>query len=180
MLVTHHATRPLGARDTIDGMSVKERVIEVLRRTGWSQRELARQAGLAGSHISLILTSLGDNVRVDTLRAIAKAAKVSESWMITGDGTPDGDDVPSSDEQTDSSEGFDVACFAALANWRELLASAKLLRPSIPDWVWLALGAAHPLIAGPASPGMLAELADVLHRFGSPPGGRKLSRSKKD
>ena len=180
MLVIAGATMPLVAGDTVALVSVKERVQEVLRRTGWSQRELARQAGLAGSHVSLILTNLGDNVRVDTLRAIAKAARVSESWMITGSGTPDGGDALAADEQTSSLEGFDVACFAALPNWRELLASARLLRPQLPDWVWVALGAAHPLIAGPASPGMLAELADVLHRFGSPPQGRRLSRPKKD
>lgn len=180
MLVGPAATMPLVTREMMQAVSVKERVQEVLRRTGWSQRELARQSGLAGSHISLILNSLGDNVRVDTLRAIARAAKVSESWMITGAGTPDGDDVAAPEEHTTSLEGFDVACFAALPNWRELLASAKLLRPQMPEWVWLALGAAHPLIAGQASPGMLAELADVLHRFGSPPNGRKLSRPKKD
>ena len=178
MLVTAGATTPLVARVTVDPVSVKERVQEVLRRTGWSQRELARQSGLAGSHVSLILTNLGENVRVDTLRAIAQAARVSESWMITGAGDPD--DAVFAEETTASSEGFDVACFSALPNWRELLASARLLRPQLPDWVWLSLGAAHPLIAGPASPGMLAELADVLHRFGSPPQGRTLSRPKKD
>ena len=180
MLVTPDATMRLGARDTIAPVSVKDRVHEVLRRTGWSQRELARQSGLAGSHISLILNSLGENVRVDTLRAIAAAAKVSEAWMITGAGTPDGPDAPAADGHSTSPEGFDVACFAALPNWRELLASARLLRPQLPDGVWLSLGTAHPLIAGPASPGMLAELADVLHRFGSPPQGRRLSRTTKE
>lgn len=92
-------TNGLVACDTSEHVeNLRDRVRLVLERTGWSQRELARQAGLAGSHISLIMTRLGENVRPETLRAIAAAAKVSEAWLITGRGSPD-----------DAPEGGDVA-----------------------------------------------------------------------
>lgn len=52
------------------------------------QRELARMAKLAPSHIGTILTRLRKNpdadIEGDTLSAIAEAAEVNETWLASG------------------------------------------------------------------------------------------------
>ena len=168
------ATIVLGGDDTVDHMdTVRDRVGWILTRTGWSQRELAKRAGLAPSHISLIMTRLGDDVRPSTIKAIAAAASVSEAWLLTGTGDPEV--VPHVEEASGPApEEYDwrsVPTFERLPNWPQLLAAAQGLRPQHPAYVWQQLGQIRPLLTSRPTPGMVADLADVVLRHGEPPAG---------
>lgn len=167
-------TIPLVDGATVGHMdTVRDRVGWILTRTGWSQRELAKRAGLAPSHISLIMTRLGDDVRPSTVRAIAAAANVSETWLLAGTGDPEV--VPHIEEASGPApEEYDwrsVPAFERLPNWPQLLAAAQGLRPQHPAYVWQQLGQIRPLLTSRPTPGMVADLADVVLRHGEPPAG---------
>lgn len=70
--------------------TLQDRIRWILKRRSLSQRGLAARAGLAPSHISLILTGhIEGNVRADTLAAIARGGAVSLEWLSTGTGDPE-------------------------------------------------------------------------------------------
>jgi transcriptional regulator with XRE-family HTH domain len=69
--------------------TVAARVRSVLDRTGWSQRELSRRAGLASATIGWILGHPDRTTELDTIEKIARAAGVSSAWLATGRGSPD-------------------------------------------------------------------------------------------
>lgn len=168
------AAIPLAGGDILWRMeTVAQRVRWVLQRTGWSQRELARRAGLSGSHISLIVTRLGEDVRPQTLKAIAVAAGVSEHWLLTGDGEPQPvvHIEPSTGPASDEVDWRAVPSFDRLPNWPQLMDGARGMRPNHPDYVWQHLGQSRPLLTARPTPGMVAELADVLLKYGEPPAG---------
>lgn len=169
-----YAANPLANDATVDHMdTVRDRVGWILKRTGWSQRELAKRASLAPSHISLIMTRLGEDVRPTTIKAIASAANVSEAWLLTGVGDPE---IPPHVEEASgpAPEEYDwrsVPAFERLPNWPQLLAAAQGLRPQHPAYVWQQLGLIRPLLTSRPTPGMVADLADVVLRHGEPPAG---------
>ncbi len=70
------------------GMSnMPSRILLILSTRGWSQRELARRAGLKSeSHIGLLLSEKAADVRLSTLLAIAQGAEVPFAWLATGEG----------------------------------------------------------------------------------------------
>lgn len=81
-------------RDTQVVTTLAERLALVLERTGWSQRELSRRAGLTEVHVGQVLRrakAKGADAAVEssTLEAIAKAADVSYEWLATGTGAPE-------------------------------------------------------------------------------------------
>jgi len=72
-------------------VGIPERLELIVKELGISERELARRAGLADSHIGLLRARLRSDpgaVTVSTLEAIAKAANVSVAWLIVGEGDP--------------------------------------------------------------------------------------------
>lgn len=74
--------------------TLADRIEEILRLRGITQRELARRAGLATEqHINTILRRLRANPDADiereTLAAIARGGGVSFIWLATGKGRPD-------------------------------------------------------------------------------------------
>ena len=177
MLGTDGVTNLLGACGTLGTVSVRDRVLEVLQRTGWSQRELSRRAGLAGSHVSTILTSLGDNVRTDTLRAIARAAGVSEAWMVTGEGVPDIGAASTPDDHAHppapAADGYQDPRFNALPNWSTLLAAAQRKAPDVPAWAWAALAEARPMLTTAPTVGMIVDLGRFVVDHMPPPPARR-------
>lgn len=67
--------------------TIADRIRLTLAATGWSQRELARRAGLKSeSNIQQIIKTEG--MHVWTLIAVADAANVSLTWLLTGRGRP--------------------------------------------------------------------------------------------
>lgn len=92
------ASRPGYAR--VVQTSLEKRIELVLAKTGWSQRELSRRAGLGETHVGLILRAAKKNpthsVELKTLQGIAAAAGVSLAWLSSGQGSPELDgDTPS-------------------------------------------------------------------------------------
>ena len=80
------------ASGNLDSMELKTRLERLLwlveHRAGGNQRELARKAELASSHIGTMLTRLRRNPDADieggTVTKIALATGVHEAWIISG------------------------------------------------------------------------------------------------
>jgi len=71
--------------------SVAERLELILKQKNMSARELGRRAGLTSSSLSNTITALKRDpgaVTLRTLMAIAEAANVSLTWLVTGDEGP--------------------------------------------------------------------------------------------
>lgn len=66
--------------------SVAARIEHAQRARGWSQREVARRAGVNVSHVGNVLRRcrVGSGTSVESLRVIARALGVSEAWLIGG------------------------------------------------------------------------------------------------
>ena len=61
----------------------RERLLEVIARSGQSRSAFAQRAGIDRSTLSQILSPSGDRLpRVETLSAIATTAQVSGDWLI--------------------------------------------------------------------------------------------------
>jgi transcriptional regulator with XRE-family HTH domain len=74
--------------------SVGDRLRSVRLLAGISARELGRLAHLQQSHASLIESGVVANVRVDTLRELARVLGCSLDWLVNGEGaTPTAEDV---------------------------------------------------------------------------------------
>lgn len=59
--------------------------------------------------------------------------------------------------------------FVDLPNWPALRAAAEELRPARAAWVWDRLSTARVWLDGPVTPGLVADLADVVARHQEPP-----------
>lgn len=97
--------------------TVADRVRVVLQRSGWSQRELSRRAGLSEASIQWILKHPDRPTASDTLKAIADAAGVSAAWLLTGKGTSDSLD-PTEPSTTDAVLGH-VPIYANAQGWAD-------------------------------------------------------------
>lgn len=164
------ATNGLSARGTLDVVdSVRERVKLVLERTGWSQRELARRAELPSkSHVSLILTKLGENVRPETLRAIAKAANVSEAWLLTGSGSPDLQDGPHVEREPQPAYSESEAPYLFnTAGWDQVVRAAMDLEGAdrVPTPFFEMAGYVNEVMTGPPTPDGILTVAKTVMRF---------------
>ena len=75
--------------------TVGARIESILERQGISARELSRRAGLGETQVGMVIARYRKNpnaeVTLVTLQAIARAANVSPAWLLTGDGSPDGE-----------------------------------------------------------------------------------------
>jgi transcriptional regulator with XRE-family HTH domain len=95
----------------------------ILEQRGVSQRALAIKAGLAPSHVSLILNHLGDRVAMETIRKLAEAASVSVDWLASGEGA--------ADAGADATEPHNEN----LPGWRENEPEARK-RSGLPAWTF--------------------------------------------
>lgn len=68
-----------------------QRLTDVRKRRGWSQRELARTSGVSLSLIRKIEQGERDNMRLETLRRLAMALKVPTSSFVRRPETEDAD-----------------------------------------------------------------------------------------
>lgn len=105
--------------DSMDG--IRSRIDEVVKRSGLSDREFGRRAGLASeTHIGLIVSGKTKDVQVRTLELIAAFAGVSVEYLRTG--RADRAPMPELDEHGDPA--FRTAGMAFL-ELREFSADAK-------------------------------------------------------
>lgn len=106
---------------------IRERLKAVLKRTGWSARRLAREAGLPSeSHVSLIIRgTIGKGISVETVERIARAAAVDFRWLATGEGDPDAGEF---------SQNLRTAVDSQPGRWeKHLIQQAVLLRRMISE-----------------------------------------------
>lgn len=159
-------------------------------RLGVSGREVARRAGMHESQYGVTLKRLRDNpdgeVSVPVMKSLARALNVSESWLITGRGSPDDrDDAAQAPppEDVDIAGRRPVSSGAArshrpllenLPDWPELLAGARQIAADrgreIPDWAWTTLGKSGGLLTGPLTAAAVFDLAKTYadHGIGKP------------
>jgi transcriptional regulator with XRE-family HTH domain len=122
------------------------------------------------------------------LKGLARAAGVSLDQMSRYiDGEIDLDTLLHTSKSAEASQPAAPAQAIPLranAGYDEMEAQARLLRPSMPRWVWVAIGssvpsgqAEHPLV-----PGLLVELADVYLKYqvGAPVPGAPASPHTSD
>jgi transcriptional regulator with XRE-family HTH domain len=75
--------------------TLPERIEQVRLLRGWSQRKLAEAAGFkTTSQLGNTMRRLHKNpdaIELKTIKAIARGANVSETWLLTGDGAIEGE-----------------------------------------------------------------------------------------
>lgn len=162
-LIENSATHPVASWIVPAGL--RERIELLVARAGGSQRELSRRSGLTEVHVGQILRRLkadpDASIESTTLRAIAQGAGVSESWLLTGRGSPDDADAPELAASTRHPQIRDTPNI--LAN----VAMAKRIKPDWPEEVWEDLLDSYP--RGPVEeevlPGMLVALGELDMMF---------------
>lgn len=146
--------------------TIGDRIAWICAYRGITESELARRAGLTRNHLSSTIRSARDgdpkDLQSGNAAKVAKAGGVSLEWLITGDGSP----VAANQDLPDD---FAPPRFDALRNWKELLASAKLMKPHIPAWAWDAVARGNPALTATPTPAMIAGLAQVFFENLPPP-----------
>lgn len=124
-------------------MAFTERFLWIFEHRGTNKSRLAHESGLSRSHIRDILEAekRGEMVspRLETLQAIAQAAKVSLAWLATGDGSPDDHQTPHSPPVREDTNQKEYKNFGALPGWAEAEAEARRLYGNVlPALAWEA------------------------------------------
>lgn len=122
---------PISAVGYSRGMSseIADRIRQVLKKRGLSERELAKRAGFnTTSQLNNTLKRLdkGSTIEVSTLDAIAKGAEVSLVWLQTGEEEPD-----------------DGTLWRRIPGWKETVAELNKRAPTIPLEIIERLGNTH-------------------------------------
>lgn len=148
---------------------VGDRIQWILDNRGFSARSLSVAAGLSHSSVGFILRNFRSKpdagVEVDTLKAIAGAAKVSERWLLLGEGSPLGEDLlPPSTAPNDA-----PPLVSSIPGWPESRRIAKGLRADLPDAALdKAEASARLLTTAHATPELVIQLAELALRFAGP------------
>lgn len=142
---------------------VSERIRHLMELRGWSARQLSIRAGLTESHVTLLLRRGASKAEAATLGKIAAAGDVALEWLLSGDGAM-AEAAPAPRVESSGDPKFED-----IPGYAESLPVAKRLRPEHPEYIWQTLSAAGPLLTGPITPAMLADLADVLLKYTVPP-----------
>lgn len=131
----------------------------------WNQKALARAMELPSpAHMGMVVRGDVEDPRGSFLSALVRVTGVNGTWLLTGEGSP----LP--EPHAPAVDLSDKPLWRNLPNWRELSASAMVMEPTMPPWVWDRIGAGAPLLSAPPTPAMLAELAKfVLHHEPPPP-----------
>ena len=148
---------------------VSDRIRQILRDRGWSERELARRAGFATpSQLNGILRNLDRDdgaVERSTLQRVARGAEVSERWLLLGEGGPADDDAargPSSSESVRPHLGHALG-------FEDALAEAKRRAPAIRPHAWEAVaGSSQYILRGIVTPEDILKLARVAEELADP------------
>ena len=139
---------------------VSERIQWIVEHRGISARRLALDAGLSHSALSFTLREGGD-VKVETAKAIARAAGVSERWLVLGEGAPD-DATPSPSHAPDDAPPLQQA----IPGWEDAVRVARQLDPDLPDVaIERAARSARLLTRAHATPGLVVELARLAMKY---------------
>lgn len=163
--------------------TIADRIRTILAHYGWSQRELARRASIAETHVGLMLRKFASdpnaNVEKKTLRALAQAAGVSSAWLEEGEGSPawgESVDPPAPPEDPQRSPDVPLhdqapTTMAHLPGYGSLERAARKLAPDLDEWVWQYLRTSNPLLDSryPITPASLETLARAISKHATPP-----------
>lgn len=143
--------------------TVGDRVRQILELRNVSARELSRRAGLGETQVALLVKRYERNPDVTTslatLTAIASGGGVSLKWLATGQGDPTDEDP-----KPLGGSPVDLPRFGSLDNWPTLRATAKAVDDRLEDWALDELESARPILRGPITPAVVADLARVIMR----------------
>lgn len=167
------ASRPGYARAV--QTSLEKRIELVLAKTGWSQRELSRRAGLGETHVGLILRAAKKNpthsVELKTLQGIAAAAGVSLAWLSSGEGGPELDgDSPGPDDsgRTPTTTDDPEPIMRNVPGWANVVAIDTAEHDITPEEVEHGEKIAAYMLHRPAVPGDLWEIVQQVRRVNDP------------
>jgi transcriptional regulator with XRE-family HTH domain len=168
-------------------MALVDRLQRVLELRNISAHELSKSAGLSSSQVRLWIDRRSERVSPDVLRRVASAANVSARWLLTGEGSPDGDDdagswssgdadgtqpaPASSSDELGPREPLPPGCLGDSPTYPARKKTARRLAPDVPDeWVWDDLKTVDTLFLGTRepSPQVLADLARIIQKHGKP------------
>lgn len=145
--------------------TVADRVRQILKRTGWSQRELARRAGLSPGAVGWILAHPDRPSETTTLQGFASAAGVSLAWLTTGEGSPDADD----DTRGPSASESHVPHHSNAVGWEDAQREAARRHPDIPAWAWEQAGRSAPAhLRSIVTPDQVVKLARMALELADP------------
>jgi hypothetical protein len=157
--------------------TLAERYKIILELTGMGPHELSKKAGLSGANIGNAIRRNADRTDIRTIRAIARAAGVSESWLATGEGEPvltlTPTDPPTPSEVRVRVER-DEPVPECLGDFKGYEAQEKRARKAlggeVDEWVWPHIRNTNMLSTANRPPpvAMLMALARALHEFGDP------------
>lgn len=143
--------------------TLEERILWILAKRNWTQRELARRAGLSGGAIGVLMTRLrrepGKTIDTATAVGIAKAARVSLAWLTSGIGEP---------EAPESGPVYRV--LRDLDGWGQAREGALALLPPGFDPRFVDEAGDYVVPDRPLSPYLVAKLAELLALTASKPG----------
>lgn len=155
--------------------TLADRITQILEKRSWSRRELARKAGLAETHVSLILKKFQEDpnasIEDKTIRAIAHAAGVSAAWLQYGSGDPGWpDDEPAPAPEVPVTDQVPPA-YEQIPGYHAMEAQARVIEPSNPEWAYGQFRRANPLrdASVPLSAASIAAMVKVIATYGTPP-----------
>jgi transcriptional regulator with XRE-family HTH domain len=168
-------------------MALVDRLQRVLELRNLSAHELSKSAGLSSSQVRQWIDRRSERVSPDVLRRVAEAAHVSARWLLTGEGSPDGDDDASSWTSGDADatqatpastaheprapEPLPPGCLGDSPTYPARKWTARRLAPDVPDeWAWDDLATVDTLFLGERepSPQVLADLVRLIQKHGKP------------
>lgn len=169
--------------------TIGTRIQEILDHYEWSGRELDRRAEITPGHSLALVREFAANpdhsIQTKTLRAIARGAKVSLSWLQHGLGEPGWGERHENSEEPSATppEGAPgpplhdnpPATVVHLANYDAIERVAKRGERDIDQWVWDYLRVSNPFRDGryPLTPASLKTLAKAIAEHGLPPANTK-------
>lgn len=144
-----------------DESELAARIERTIELAGVSGSELSRRAGLHRAHIGATLGRLRDNpkstVSTDVLRKIARAAGVSERWLVLGKGSPTDDDSAGVPDESDAA----TATHAETSGWSDAVEMARLERPDLTDHALEMAGRGASQMVRTVTPELVIALAEI-------------------
>lgn len=130
----------------------------------WTARGLSEAAGLSPAYVGLLKRGAVKAPRIDGLRAIAEAARVSAGWLATGEGNPDSDDDTRAPSNSDSA----VPHMGNAIGWDDAERAART-QVDYPEAVWEAARKVAPLaVRGIVSEQDVIDIARMVARLSDP------------
>lgn len=146
------------------GMFRADRMKALREEKGWTQTDLAENAGISQSAVSRMERGEFKAKWSDHIGDVARVLECTIAYLKGVSDVRTGD----AGEQADLSW---PPVMSSRPNWDEVVISAKLLDATIPEWVFEVLGRSPTLatVDMPINPAVVLDLAKVVLRHTTPP-----------